>query len=364
MSMPAEGSTDGDGHGAPDHRITLLGPQREPVVDEVMRSLGLEGARVATITAGWRDRERDDTVLVDQLGGRCVNLHLWQRMQQIWEEDPELERADRRRRQVLTEMQELYLIGLQKAVEACTRIRGHQPRDARVHRMAVEDVLEIIRELDERHVQRVGEVNEEFFATHEPQHRDPVVRGRHEVGHLVGECEAVVIAGGHVGVLLGTLHMFDLAPVLATAVPDPRDPRGVHARVDRPVLAWGAGAMAITERVVLFYDDSVVAPGVAEVLMDGLGLTRGLVALPSATDRLDIKDPDRMRTLTHRCQPRVALPLDPGDRVTLTADGRVPEGTRVFGPDGTVTRYAAPVAAPSTAATSADPSTTPGEEDA
>ncbi len=364
MSMPAEGSADGDGHGAPDHRITLLGPQRDPVVDEVMRSLGLEGARVATITAGWRDREHDDRVLVDQLGGRCVNLGLWERMQQIWEDDPELEQADRRRRQILTEMQQLYLIGLQQAVEACTRIRAHQPRDPRVHRLAVEDVLGVMRELDERHVRRVAELNEEFFATHEPQHRDAVVRGRYEVGSLVGECDAVVIAGGHVGVLLGTLHMFNLAPVLATAVADPADPRGVHARVDRPVVAWGAGAMALTERVVLFYDDSVVAPGVAEVLMDGLGLTRGLVALPAATDRLDVKDLDRMRTLTYRCRPRVALPLDPGDRVTLTADGRVPEGTRIFGPEGTVTRYAARVAVP----TSVDPSgatpTIPGEEGA
>ena len=341
MSMPAEGTVDGDRDAAPDHRITLLGPQRDPVVDDVMRSLGLEGARVATITAGWRDREHDDGLLVDLLSGRCVNLGLWQRMQQIWEEDPELERADRHRRQVLTEMQQLYLIGLQQAVEACTRIRAHQPRDARVHQMAVEDVLEIIHDLDDRHVRRVAELHEEFYAVHEPHHRDAVVRGRHEVGRIVGECDAVVIAGGHVGVLLGTLHMFNLAPVLATAVTDPADPQGVHARVDRPVVAWGAGAMALTERVVLFYDDSVVAPGVAEVLMEGLGLTRGLVALPAASDRLDVKDLDRMRTLTHRCHPRVALPLDPGDRVTLTADGRVPEGTRIFGADGTTTRYAA-----------------------
>ena len=336
--MPADDA--GDPGDAPDHRITLLGPQRDPVLDDVMRSLGLAGARVATITAGWRDRESDDTVLVEQLSGHCVNLGLWQRMQQIWEHDPELERADRHRRQVLTEMQELYVIGLQHAVEACTRIRAHEPRDERVHRMAVEDVLGVMRGLDERHVSRVAELHEEFYATYEPHHRDAVVQGRFEVGRLVGDCDAVVIAGGHVGVLLGALHMFNLAPALAHAVPDPADPRGVHARVDRPVVAWGAGAMALTERVLLFYDDSVVAPGVAEVLMDGLGLTRGLIALPSAADRLDLKDHDRMQTLTHRCRPRVALPLDHGDRVTLTADGRVPDGTRVFGPDGTTVRSA------------------------
>lgn len=323
-------------------RITLLGPQRHPQLDRVMASLDLDGAGVATITAGWRDREHDDALLVEQLGGRCVNLGLWQRMQQIWEADPELEQADRRRRQVLTEMQELYLIGLRHAVDALGRIRAHEPRDERVHRMALEDVLGIMRDLDERHVRRVAELHQEFYARHRPEERDAVVRGRAEVGALVDGCDVVVITGGHVGVLLGTLHMFNLAPVLAHPVEDETDPSGVHARVHRPVIAWGAGAMALTERVLLFYDDSVIAPGVAEMLMDGLGLTRGLVALPSAADRLALDDPDRMTTLVSRCHPRVPLPLDPGDRVDLTPEGRLPQGARVLGPSGHPVRHLDP----------------------
>ena len=332
--MPADPDGSAD---ASDPRITLLGPQREPRLEQVMDGLGLRGARVATITAGWRDREAEDGMLTDLLGGRALNLRLWERMQQMWEADPELARADVARRRVLTEMQELYLIGLQHAVEALDRIRAHEPRDQAVQQMAVEDTLRILRELDERHVARVSELHEEFYATYAPQHREVVVRGRTEVARLVAECDAVVITGGHVGVLLGALHIFNLAPVLAYAVPDPgQDSSGaVHARVRRPVVAWGAGAMALTERVLLFYDDSVVAPGVAEVLMDGLGLTRGLVALPSARDRLDAKNSARMHTLASRCFPRLPLPLDAGDQVTLTAEGRVPRGARVIGDQGT-----------------------------
>ncbi|ANS79243.1 hypothetical protein SGUI_1847 [Serinicoccus hydrothermalis] len=356
--MPAEADLHAADPGQPSGpRITLLGPQRHPQLDQVASSLGLEGARVATITAGWRDREHDDSLLVEQLGGSCVNLGLWQRMQQIWAEDPELEQADRARRAVLTELQELYVIGLQHAVEALTRIRGHEPRDPRIHRMAVEDVLGVMRDLDERHVRRVAELHQEFYARHLPEQRDAVVHGRAEVGRLVEGCDAVVITGGHVGVLLGTLHMFNLAPVLAEPVADPDDPSGLHARVRRPVIAWGAGAMALTERVMLFYDDAVIAPGVAEMLMDGLGLTRGLVALPSASDRLAVGDPPRMQTLVSRCHPRLPLPLDPGDRVDLTPAGRVPEAARVFGPQGSAVRYRAAGAGE---ASPADPR--PGEE--
>ena len=326
-----------------DPRITLLGPQRTPRIGQVVADLGLAGRRFATITTGWRDREADDALLAEQLGHRCVNLGLWQLMQEVWEADPELAEADRRRRLVHTEMQELYLIGLEQAVEALRRIRQHTPRDPRVVEMAVEDVLSIMREMDVRHLERVGDLNHDFYARWEPHHRDAVVTARFHVGRLVADTEAVVVTGGHVGVLLGALHLFNLGPALA-APPDvepstPFDRRGgpdlVPApRLLRPIIAWGAGAMALTERVLLFYDDPVAAPGVSELLMNGLGLTRGVVALPSPRERLLMRDQDRMRMLAARTAPWTALLLEERAQVTLTADGRLPAGARVLGADG------------------------------
>src|SRR5699024_3740787 len=79
-------------------RITLLGPQRDPHLKDVVRTLELEGCRFATITAGWREREGEDEILDAELGGNTVNLRLWRLLQQLWEADPELEAADRQRR--------------------------------------------------------------------------------------------------------------------------------------------------------------------------------------------------------------------------------------------------------------------------
>ena len=50
------------------------------------------------------------------------------------------------------------------------------------------------------------------------------------------------------GVLAHTLHLFDVA---ATAT--------------SPVIAWSAGAMALTDRIVLFHDRSPQGPGHPEV---------------------------------------------------------------------------------------------------
>lgn len=320
-------------------RITLLGPQREPHLKDVVRSLDLQGSRFATITAGWREREGEDEILDAELGGNTVNLRLWRLLQQLWEADPELAAADRQRRHVLTEMQELYVIGLQKAAEALREIQARESRDDRVLQMATEDMLEIMRDMDDRHRQRVEEVHQEFYATYEPEHRPAVTEARFLVGRRVADCDAVVIPGGHVGVLLGSLHIANLAPALVAPTPDTVDDPDPAPRLYRPIIAWGAGAMVLTERVLLFYDDSVVAPGVSEVLMDGLALTRGLVALPNGTARLEVKDRARMAVLARRCAPRLPVLLDPGAQMTLTAGGEVPTGARIVAPDGRVVRH-------------------------
>lgn len=320
-------------------RITLLGPQRDPSLHETVRSLGLKGRRFATISAGWRDRESETDILDHELGGNTINLGLWRLMQQLWEADPELERVDRERRMVLTEMQDLYVIGVQQAHEAIRRIRAREAGDPRVQEMALQDVVGIMHELDERHCRRVAELHQEFYATHEPHHRQAVVEARFLVGNRLAECEAVVITGGHVGVLLGAMHIFNLAPALAAPSVPTEDGDQPAPSIYRPIIAWGAGAMALTERVLLFYDDSVITPGVSEMLMDGLGLTRGLVALPSASQRLEIKDRTRMASLHQRCAPRLPLVLDPKAQVTLTARGEVPTGARVVSPTGKVVRH-------------------------
>ncbi len=333
--MPAEGApTDAAA------RITLLGPQRDPRVPHVVRHLGLRGKRFAMITAGWRDRESEDGLLSELLGGDTVNLGLWGLMQQLWEADPELAAADRRRRTVHTEMQELYLIGLEQAKEAINRIHAHAPRAPHVVEEALTDVIEVIRDLDERHLERVADLNEEFYRRYQPQHRDAVVAARFRVGRAVAGCDAIAITGGHVGVLMGALHVFNLGPALAS----PPDPATVADGDDpppptllRPVLAWGAGAMALTERVLLFYDRSVTSPGVSELLMEGLGLTRGVVALPSPKDRLAMKDRRRLSLLARRAAPRRPLLLGERVAVTLTEDGRLPDDARVLGLDGAVT---------------------------
>ena len=128
------------------------------------------------------------------------------------------------------------------------------------------------------------------------------------------------MAGGHVGVLLRLLTVFGVA-----AAPPPA------------VIAWSAGAMALTERVVLF------GPGPAEVYAAGLGLLPGAVLFPHARRRLPVDDPVRLGVLARRFAPARCVVLDDGVRLDIGPGGELPADARVLGPDG---RFAAPPTRP------------------
>jgi hypothetical protein len=130
-----------------------------------------------------------------------------------------------------------------------------------------------------------------------------------------------VIAGGHVAVLLNRLMMFDILGLTG----------------DRPIIAWSAGAMVLTERVVLFHDHPPYGPPIAEVLDTALGVARGLVVLPHPRLRLRLDDAERVATLARRFSPAVCVALDHGARITLE-DGEVASGAHLqrLAADGSV----------------------------
>ena len=99
------------------------------------------------------------------------------------------------------------------------------------------------------------------------------------------------------------------------------------------------GAMALTDRMVLFGDRSAHGPGHAEVYGSGLSVVRGAVLLPHARARLLLDDAPRMAVFARRFAPARCVLLEAGTRIDV--DGRWPPGTRVLAEDGHVTSLGA-----------------------
>jgi hypothetical protein len=298
-------------------RIVLLGPQRRPTLEGVARSLGLPGP-VATITAGWQEREPDDALLGALLEGQAINLALYRRWLDVRDRDPEYRAGELRLAGLLAELQELYLLRLDYALRAVYAVQ-RRSAPASASGDALGEALEAVRELDAAHLRRVNEARLEFFDRLRPHDRPVIAENRAAVSAVLAEAAALVIAGGHVGVLAEVLHLFNVAAALNET-----------ALNGTPVIAWSAGAMALADRIVLFGDRSPRGPGHAEVYGSGLSLLRDVVLLPHARARLLLDDTPRMAVLARRFAPARCVPLEAGTRIDVSADGAWPPGIRTI----------------------------------
>jgi hypothetical protein len=300
--------------------VVLLGPQRyRPTLAGVFTRVGAEGP-VATVTAGWEEREDELDELGEHLGREVMNLRLHGRTEHIFQRDQAFLDAWRVRRLRLREAQAIYRERLHYLMESLRQL-ARRPDDDLV-REERRDAMRAVRRLDARHLDGKEAIHAEFQSDHAPAERESVALQRERVTELLEECGSVALAGGHVAVLRNRLRLFGIADRIG----------------DRDVFAWSAGAMCATERIVIYHDSPPQGPGDAAVLEYGLGLCPGVVALPHAAKRLRLDDGERVGLFARRFAPQACVALD--DASGLKWDGKgwelLGDGARRLRTDGEV----------------------------
>jgi peptidase E len=295
----------------------LLGPQRFlTTAGAVVRSLDVDGP-VATITAGWEERESDDGELDTVMDGRSQNLRLFGRMMDVLERDDVVAAAALAFRDAVDDLAGTYSVRLHHALDAVYAVRRRKGRED-VLDAAYEDGVEAVRRLDQWYLDEVRHLYGEAYATGSVGRSDLWAQHRAEVTELLAGSSVLAVAGGHVGMLLRAMQFFSIRPP-----------------AELPVVAWSAGAMAMTRNVVLFNDFVQSHPG-AEVWDRGLARVEHVVALPHARRRIQLEDRVRMQVFVKRFEGYACLLLDDGAKVAVRPDGTLPPGARVIRADGTV----------------------------
>lgn len=305
-------------------RAIVLGPQRHvPIVKPALESLGLEAdAEIAFVSAGWEERENEDGEFREHVGCPVRNLEIWGRVERIFAREPQLLVAMRQRHDALRRAQELYRLRLEGLVGPARALLVHGG-DPEMVRPELEGAIAMVKALDEEHLRRIAGLHRQFDDRVQPKRLAAVREHRDEIVEALKGAQALCVAGGHVGVLLHRLDLFDV----------------VESWGDRPIVAWSAGAMALSERIVLFHHGHwMSANGVdAEVMEAGKVALPGIVPLPHAKKRLDLHDRTSLQLLARRMAPAKCVLLDDGDR--LDWDGRqwrMPDGGRALDLDGHV----------------------------
>jgi hypothetical protein len=296
----------------------LLGAQRfDPTLGPLAASLGVEG-RFAQVTAGWQEREPEDRELSSHLGGNTVNLTLHARAESVFARDPDFSAAHRERQDLLRHLQDVYRIRLEHAFDAELDVRTYGA-PAAIREEVEASSVEAIRALDAWHLAHCRDVRAEFEARWRPLERPEVAQHREELRRLLADCSAICVAGGHVALLANRMTLFGLDDLVE----------------ERAVFAWSAGAMAISERVVLFHDDPPQGRIAREVLDFGLGLVRGVVVLPEPERRLDLAARDRVSLMARRFAPARCV-IFPARAALVWRDGRPlsAQGAEALTPEG------------------------------
>jgi len=291
----------------------MLGPQRSvPSVGPVLDRLGVADGHICTITAGWQDREGEIDELQGHLARQTKDLGLYRRAEDIFASHPEFRQAYHQRQKTLKELQRLYRRRLNHAIAAFAELMREPEEDILIQNER-RAALRALRTLDRQHLRRIEHIHAAFEQSAQPWLLEDIRSHQREIETIIGTSAAVVIAGGHVEILLNRLRLFGLQSILA----------------DRPVIAWSAGAMALSDRVVLFHDHPPQGAGIAEIADRGLSFFPGVVPLPHAGQRLRLHDSERVSLFARRFGPAQCLTLDGGAEVLWT-DGSLAETSSCF----------------------------------
>jgi len=290
----------------------LLGPQ-SPVANlkKAVDTIDPTGS-IVIITAGWRDSEGEIDELRQDIGRPVEDLCLYQRAEEVFASEPDLRALKRERQNRLMELQRLYRIRLSPTLAAARRLM-QEKSDPELLLLEQRAAVSQIRALDRHHLRRILAIHREFDQSRSALQIPMATAQREEVHRTLERAGLVLIAGGHVAVLLNRIRLFRLAGLLA----------------QKPVIAWSAGAMALSERIVLFHQKAPQGKSDAEVLDAGLGIVRHRVLLPHAGTRLDWRNSERLALFSRRFAPASCCTLDNGSMITLE-DNRVVFATGSF----------------------------------
>lgn len=283
----------------------LLGPQSPlPNIAEAVANAGLPDGPLAVISAAWQEAEGDIDVIGNLLGRQLEDLYLYRRGEDLMASDAGLAAAARLRQGKLIDQQRMYRMRLKQlgiAARQMLNAEGDSEMIAAEQRHAIAQ----LRALDRHHLHRSESIWRGFSSAYSSDSYPILARHAHEVGEIIDRCAGVVITGGNVAVLINRMRLF-----------------GVDKLLDGcNLVAWSAGAMALSERVVLFHDRSPEGRRDAEVLGAGCGVIPGHVFLPNTQQRLRTGDRLRVGLLCRRFSPDSCIALDRGSELRIDDSG-------------------------------------------
>lgn len=253
-----------------DQPAILLGQQQgRPQLCGTLDRWQISGP-VGLVSAGWEEDEFEDGWVRAAAGRPVVNARLYELADRLFAEDPEVIRLLRERQDELRRLRELNKFQLDHLLAVA---REMLRREFLGEPVAVPAgiTFEQVRQIDRAYLDLVAGVIGRYEQRIDPASRPSVRTYRERVLEQLNGCRALLIAGGHVGVLLNRLNLSGLLEAFPV-----------------PVIAWSGGAMVLGEKLVFFHHFVPHASGDAELSRFGMRWFRSSLVFPRADERLNL----------------------------------------------------------------------------
>lgn len=282
--------------------LVLLGQQREvPRLQSVLESWGIAGP-IGLVSAGWEEDEEDDQWVRDAVDNTVVNSHLYALADDLFQQDPEVIGLLRERQDRLRELREINELQTEHLGAVARELWRRQATHASAA-ASLQQTMEQLRAIDQTYLEAISAAIAEYDHRIAPKERASVLEYREKVLGRLQDCQALLIAGGHVGVLLNRLKLCRLIQ-----------------HIQLPMIAWSGGAMALGERVY-FYDQFLPhTKREIELSRRGMELFTGVQLFPRANERLRVQDPRELGLLARRLTGQCLL-LDERSEIGWSVDG-------------------------------------------
>ncbi len=263
--------------------LFLLGPQPNHASLRAVLERVRPHSPLGLITAGWEAEEAKDESIRTAAGVPVTNLALFARTEKLFADDPELIRQLQVRQDELRHLRDAYNDRLHLLLKAA-RLTIRRKESLVEFSAERESAIDMVRQLDQELLQRTHQVHVAFEEKLQIAQRPFVRKHVDELRQITEGIGGLMIAGGHVAIILNRLQIFGILDLLPNV----------------PIIAWSGGTMALSRQIVFFHDSPPQGPGDAEVLRAGMNLLDSILPLPDAHSRLHLTDQARVALFARR----------------------------------------------------------------
>jgi peptidase E len=290
-------------------KIYIMGPQRPtPNLPEVLEERLPDGP-LCVISSGWRHDEEDLEALQADLKRDLLPIPLYRWFDSLGSKEPELAKQHADRQRMIRRFKKMYRMHLHTLLDLWTRTQDFKDESTAAFFGSEEKfACQSVQSIDRHALERLDGLRNLFPELSTPWTHPSALPYFQEIRERLDRSSGLLITGGHVAILRNRMFFFGLQKLLADFIAK-----------GKPIFSWSAGAMALAEKIVLFYDDPPEGEGHAELLDSGLGFLPAIF-LPHAAERLDLGDRERISRFSRRFAPDTCIALESG--ALLSYDGK------------------------------------------